>query len=65
MRSHCIKYERIRVFTDCILPYNDKIYDFVLILENTGQLKPVFLHILYSVIPMTQFDKYTCHLEIL
>ena len=34
---HCIKYARIRVFTDCILPYKDKIYDFVLIRENTSQ----------------------------
>ena len=29
-----------------ILPYNDTIYDFVLIRENTGHWKPVFLHIL-------------------
>ena len=30
----------------CILPYKDRIYDFVLIRENTGNWKPVFLHIL-------------------
>ena len=33
-----------------ILPYRDKIYDFVLMWENTGQWKPVFSHILCSVI---------------
>ena len=32
-----------------ILPYKDKIYDFVLIQENKGQWKPVFSRILYSV----------------
>ena len=32
----------------CVLPYNDTIYDFVLIRENTGHWKPVFLHILCS-----------------
>ena len=31
-----------------ILPYKGKIYDFVLIRENTGQRKPVFSHILCS-----------------
>ena len=31
-----------------ILPYKYKIYDFVLIRENTGQWKPVFQHILCS-----------------
>ena len=31
-----------------ILPYKDKIIDFVLILENTGQWKAVFPHILCS-----------------
>ena len=31
-----------------ILPYKDKIVDFVLIRENTGHSKPVFLHILCS-----------------
>ena len=31
-----------------ILPYKDRIYDSVLIRENTGQWKPVFLHILCS-----------------
>ena len=31
-----------------VLPYKDKILDFLLIRENTGQWKPVFLHILYS-----------------
>ena len=46
---HCIKYARIRVLTDGILPYVDKIYDFVLIRENAGQWKPVSSHILYSV----------------
>ena len=30
------------------LPYKDKIYDFLLIRENTGQWKPVFSHILRS-----------------
>ena len=33
---HFIKYARIWVFTDRILPYKDKIYDFVLVRENTG-----------------------------
>ena len=32
-----------------ILPYNDKIYDSVLIRENTDQWKPVPLHVLPSV----------------
>ena len=32
-----------------ILPYNDRIYDSVLIRKNTGQWKPVFSHILCSV----------------
>ena len=32
-----------------ILPYKDKIYDFVLIRENKGQWKPVFSHVLCSV----------------
>ena len=31
-----------------ILPYKDRIYDSVLIRENTGQWKPVFSHILCS-----------------
>ena len=31
-----------------ILPYKDKVVDFVLIRENTGQWKPVFSHILCS-----------------
>ena len=31
-----------------IHPYKDKIYDSVLIQENTGQWKPVFSHILRS-----------------
>ena len=33
-----------------ILPYKDRICDSVLIRENTGQLRPVFLHSLCSVI---------------
>ena len=33
-----------------ILPYKDKIADFVLIRENKGQWKPVFSHILCSVL---------------
>ena len=32
----------------CILPYKDRIYNYVLIREKTGQWKPVFSHILYS-----------------
>ena len=32
-----------------ILPYKDKIVDFVLIRENKGQWKPVFSYTLYSV----------------
>ena len=32
-----------------ILPYKNKIYDFVIIRENTGQWKPVISHILWSV----------------
>ena len=32
-----------------ILPYKDKIYDFIYIRENTGHWKPVFSHILCSV----------------
>ena len=31
------------------LPYNDRIYNSVLIWENTGQEKPIFSHILSSV----------------
>ena len=31
-----------------ILPYKDKIYDFVYIRENTGQWKSVFSHVLCS-----------------
>ena len=46
---HCIKYARIRVFSDRILPYKDKIYDFIYIRKNTGHWKPVFSHILCSV----------------
>ena len=33
-----------------ILPYKDKLVDFVLIRENTGHLKPAFSHILRCVI---------------
>ena len=33
----------------CILPHKDRIYDSVIIRENTGQWKPVFSHILCSV----------------
>ena len=33
----------------CILPYDDRVYDYVLLRENTGQRKPVFSHILRSV----------------
>ena len=32
----------------CILPYKDRIYNYVLIRENTGQWTPVFSHILCS-----------------
>ena len=32
----------------CILPYKDKIYDFVLKQKNAGHGKPAFSHILYS-----------------
>ena len=32
-----------------ILPYKDRIYDFILRRENTGQWKPVISHILCSV----------------
>ena len=39
---HCIKYGRIRFFTDSYL-------DSVLLRENAGQWKPVFSHILCSV----------------
>ena len=42
---HCIKYARIRVFTDCVLPHKVRIYDSVLIRENTCQWKLVFSHI--------------------
>ena len=33
----------------CILPYKDRTLDFVLLWENTGQLRPEFSHILGSV----------------
>ena len=34
---HCVKYARIRVFPGArIFPYNDRIYDSVLIQENNG-----------------------------
>ena len=56
---HCIKYSRVRVFTDPhspverhnrrFCPYAGE-YELVLIRENTSQWKPVFSHILCSVI---------------
>ena len=44
---HRIKYARERVFTSAYFPCRDDIKDSVLLRENTGQRKPVFLHILY------------------
>ena len=35
-----VKYVRIGVFPDCILLYKNRVHDFVLIRENTGQRKP-------------------------
>ena len=40
-----------------ILPYVDRIYDSVLIRENTGQWKPVFPHILCSACRKTFWSK--------
>ena len=34
-----------------ILPYKDRIYDFVRIRENTGQWKPAFSYVLCSELP--------------
>ena len=47
--SHCIKYARIWVFTKPILQFTDRIYDSVLIQENTGQWEPVFSHVSCNV----------------
>ena len=43
---------------NCIFPYKDRTVDSVLIRENTGQWKPVFSHILCSVIK--QLFWYSC-----
>ena len=42
----------------CIFPYKDRAYDSAFIRENTGQRKPVFLHILRSETQHT-FSKLT------
>ena len=50
LRWQCIKHARNTGFSlTRILPYKDKIFDFVLIRENMGLWKPVFSHILCSV----------------
>ena len=44
-----------------ILPYKDKIYNFVLTRENTGQWKPVFSHILCSdIFNSFHYSKWSC-----
>lgn len=48
MRTHCVNYARMRVFPDLYLPYKNKIYDSILIQENTGLRKPAFWHVLHS-----------------
>ena len=45
----------------CILPYKERIGDSVLIPENTGQWKPVFLHLLYSAYLMSTFETHKRH----
>ena len=41
----CINYAKIRVSLNRIFPYKDRIYDSVLIRENTSQRKPISWHI--------------------
>ena len=49
-----------------ILPYKDRIVNFVLIQDNAGQWKAVFLHILYSVIVLVQhIMMFECTVKIL
>ena len=43
----------VQVFSNLYFPFKDRIYDSVLIRENTGQRKPVFCHLLRSVILCT------------
>ena len=54
-----------------ILPYKDKIVDFVLMRENKGQWKPIFSHILfyrYSTVVSSEnialAKKYSCFEEV-
>ena len=53
LRIHYVKYARIRIFTDRILPYKDRITDSVLIRENTVSQNPDS-RIIYTVI-LTEF----------
>ena len=55
---HCIKYARIGFSLTVILPYKDKIYDFVLIEENSRQWKPVFPLILCSALFSCEISKF-------
>ena len=44
----CVKYARIGIILARTFPYKDRIYDFVLIRENTSERKLVFWHILHN-----------------
>ena len=47
---HCIKYARKRVFSDPYVPDRYRIEDPVFVRDYTGQKKPAFWYILYSVV---------------
>ena len=66
---HCLKYARIRDFTEPIFRYKDRIVDSVLIWENTGQWKSILWHFLRSVFPtfckmfLANFLKLICYFD--
>ena len=48
MKILCKICQKTCFLSHCIFPYKDRVYNSVLIWENTGQRKPIFLHILHS-----------------
>ena len=46
---HCVKYAKHGFSLTRIFPYEDRIYDSVIIRENMGQRKPVFLKNLHNI----------------
>lgn len=53
--KHCIKYARMWLFIDHVLPYKNKIVDYVPVRENTPQWEPAFSRTLCCKRFMTKY----------